>query len=168
MRRCRTSQFDFVGGDDGPECGASNGHSFLGDRVQWPRGRRPRGGARRRRRFLAPPPRLSRHALATHLPRPRHAPGKPSARPSHAPATLQPCRRVPPSVRSVGSVKDRTGPRFSRACFDGPDRPFKLAGQDRAGPSRAGHEPDRRTGPCRPQLTARQQPWRKPTKLWRI
>lgn len=150
MRRCRTFQVDFVGGDDGPECGASNGHSFRGHLVQWPRRRRPRGGGRRRRRFLAPPPHLSRHALATHLPRPCYAPATPLASHRHAPATLQPCRRLPPSVRSVSSVKDRTGPRFSQACLQGPDRPFKLAGQDRAGPSRAGHEPDRRTGPCRP------------------
>ena len=86
------------------------------------------------------------HALAaTHSPSPRQAPGKPPAtsppRSGHGPA-------MPPaasSVRSVGPSFNRIGPADFRSCFEGPDRPIFLSGQDQASPDRAGHEPVQKT-----------------------
>lgn len=86
------------------------------------------------------------HALAaTHSPSPRHAPGKPPATPpprsGHGPAMLP----AASSVCSVGPSFNWTRPADFRSCFEGPDRPIFLSGQDQASPDRAGHEPVQKT-----------------------
>lgn len=149
MRLRRTSLVDFFDGDDRSHDGGTPRHDGSSQEGWWPWcyavvlclcvGRR-----RPRHRCVALS-RLGRHALAKPPSSPRHAPGKPPAMPppcsGHAPA-------MPPaasSVRSVGPSFNRTGPADFRSCFEGPDRPIFLSGQDRASPDRAGHEPVQKT-----------------------